>query len=379
MLYFCFASTNKGLEQLLVNELTTLGATELSTFHAWVKFRADLTTLMKINLHSRIASRVMLQVGFASYRDELDIYNLAYKIKWPDWFNVDNSIKVATTAVNSPLKSLDFITLRVKDAVCDSFVAQVDQRPNVNKYNPDIRIYNFLTTDTITIYLDTSGEGLFKRGYRQSKLEAPLKENLAAGLLQLANWQPDTPFYDPMCGSGTLAIEAISYGLNLAPGLNREFAFEKFNNFNQQHWHNLKLEATQAINYSRKLHIYANDIDHKAINIAQANFKRLGLLNYVTFDTGNFLTKLAPASNGLLITNPPYGIRLDEQAKLAELYPQLASHLKNNYANWTCYFFTADLRLPKLMRLKPSRKVPLYNGSLECRLFEFKMVSGSNR
>jgi len=378
-MYHCFATTNKGLEQLLIKELTNLGAVDTSAVHAGVKFSANLDTIMQINLYSRLASRVMLQVAYGEYQDEMDIYNLVHTINWSDWFSVDKSIKVSTTAKNSPLRSLEFITLKVKDAICDNFVAKVNKRPDVNKYQPDIGIYNFLTADSITIYLDTSGEGLFKRGYRQSKLEAPLKENLAAGLIQLTNWHPDTPFYDPMCGSGTLAIEAISYALNLAPGLNRSFAFEKFNHFEVNKWNQFKLAAKQKINYSQKLQIYASDINSKAISIAKSNFEYLRLSAYINFDAGDFLTKSAPADHGLLITNLPYGIRLDEEERLAAFYPLLGSHLKKNYANWNCYFLTADLRLPKLMHLKPSRKIPLYNGALDCRVFEFKMVSGSNR
>ena len=253
-----------------------------------------------------------------------------------------------------------------------------------------MRIYNFLTTDTITIYLDTSDEGLFKRGYRQNALEAPLKENLAAGLLKLTNWQPHIPLYDPMCGSGTIPMEAMSVGLNIAPGLNRSFAFEKFICMDKYKdiWEQIKHAAKTAINYNQPLKIFASDISKKAIDIARDNFKHVELLDYITFSCGDFLQLTPPGmvnagnatdTTGIILTNPPYGVRLDELESLADFYPQLASNLKQNYANWTCYFLTADLRMPKLMRLKPSRKTLVFNGALECRLFEFKMVSGSNR
>ena len=374
-MFCCFATTSKGLEELLATELANLGAVEIVTANAGVQFNADMSTIMKANLHSRLASRIMLQLVYSGYRNEKDIYNVVSKVNWSEWFSVTSTIKVATNAIRCPLKSLDFVTLTVKDAICDSFVKISGSRPSVGKIDPDMRIYNFLTENTVNVYLDTSGEGLFKRGYRHSKLDAPIKENLAAGLIQLANWDSNTPFYDPMCGSGTIVAEAVSLGLNLAPGLNRHFAFEKFDNFMSAKWQELKSQAKNAIKYDRKLNIYANDINNKAVEITKSNFEQLGILDYVKFDTGDFLSKKAPETNGTLITNPPYGIRQDEQDELTLFYPKLGDHLKSYYANWNCYFFTADLRLAKLIRLKPSKRAVLYNGSLECRLFEFKMVA----
>ena len=375
----CFATTVRGLEQLLADELTTFGAREINLVNAGLEFVADFEAIMQMNLHSRLASRIMLRVAATGYRTEEDIYRLARKVEWSKWFNSGDSIKVATSAIGCPLKSLDFVTLRVKDAICDYFVEQVDSRPSVDKAAPDMRIYTFLTEESVTIYVDTSGETLFKRGYRKAKLEAPIRENLAFGLIKLSGWSPDQPFYDPMCGSGTIVIEAVCYGLNIAPGLNRNFAFEKFTTFNEAAWFKFKAAAVAAINYHQPLQIYASDISRNAIEIAKQNLQQIKLDQYVHFSSGDVLDKTAPAATGVLITNPPYGIRLDEQEHLATVYPLLAKVLKNSFAGWRCCFFTADLRMPKLFRLKPSRKIPLYNGALECRFYEFKMVSGSNR
>lgn len=379
MLLACFATTVRGLEELLATELKELGAEEIRIVNAGMEFNASLSNIMAMNLNSRLASRIMIRLGYSGYRHEDDIYRLARKIDWLDWFHSGNSIKVATSAIQSPLKSLDFVTLKVKDAICDYFNEKVDSRPDVNKVEPDMRIYNFLTKDTVTIYLDTSGDTLFKRGYRRLKLEAPIRENLASGLIQLSDWQPDQAFYDPMCGSGTLAVEAIGIGLNLAPGLNRNFAFEKLANFDSDNYQRIQAVAKKKENRERKLKIYASDINRKAIEIARQNFQQIKLEEYVEFSYGDFLSKKAPAESGVLLTNPPYGVRLEELDRLTELYPQIGNKLKQNFANWNCYFFTADLRMPKLVRLKPSRKIPVYNGALECRLYEFKMVSGSNR
>ena len=378
-MYHCFASTNKGLEQLLTEELISLGATDVIATTAGAQFKATMNTIMQLNLQSRLASRIMLEVGFGEYHNEDDIFAIASRIYWREWFDVDMSIKVKTSAINSPLKSLEFITLKVKDAICDQFMQTHDKRPDVNKQNPDMRIYNFLTEDTVTIYLDTSGEALFKRGYRSQRQEAPLKENLACGLIKLSGWDYTTPLLDPMCGSGTIVIEAVHMALNIAPGLKRTFSFEKFDNFYQKEWDDMKALAKQAIQSEKKLQIYASDINPDAITQTEENLRHAKLREYVEFRTADFLNIKAPASSGTLLCNPPYGVRLNELDDLATLYPKIASHLKNDFPGWNCYFFTTDLRMPKLLRLKPSKKTPLLNGALDCRLFEFKMVRGSNR
>jgi putative N6-adenine-specific DNA methylase len=379
MIYSCFASTSRGLEQLLASEIRQLIVNEVEVLKSGVKFRATIKEVMQINLYSRIASRVMLELGSGNYTNEADIYDVTYDIPWSEWFSPNETIKVKTSALRSPLKSLEFVSLKVKDALCDKFIQTDGMRPNVNKDNPDIRIYNFLTANTITIYLDTIGESLFKRGYRYSKLEAPLKENLAAGLIVLSNWTLDQTLYDPMCGSGTIPLEALMIGLNMAPGLKRQFAFEKFKNYAKNKWQELKNQAISEINYGTKLEIYASDIDKNAIKALEDNLHNLGVPEYIKYKQANFLENKAPSLSGVMVTNPPYGVRLDKATAMEELYPLYASHLKKYYTAWDCNFLTADLRMPKLMRLKPNRKIPLYNGALECRFYEFKMVSGSNR
>ena len=340
---------------------------------------ADMNTIMMANLHSDIASRIMIEITSGPYNNEDDIYKLANNFDWLEWFSPDMTIKVATNAIKSPLRSLEFITLRVKDAICDSFMHKTNSRPYVDKHTPDIRIYNFLTQNLATIYLDTSGEALFKRGYRSYKSDAPLKENLAAGLVKLSKWNYQETLIDPMCGSGTIIIEAIHLALDIAPGLNRKFAFEKFGNFYQKSWDTIKFNAKQAIKKDIPLKIFANDINPQAILNTSENLRHTKLREYVEFSTKNFLDIMPPSKSGILLTNPPYGVRLDELEALARFYPQIATHLKNNFSNWQCFFLTHDLLMPKLMRLKPSKKIPLFNGALDCRFYEFKMVAGQNR
>ena len=264
-----FAPCPRGLEALLVEDIEAAGAADVRQVPGGAQFSGSWETCYRVNLESRIASRVLWRVAGGAYKSEDDVFRLALAVDWPALFAVERSLRVYVTAVKSPLKSLEFITLRVKDAVCDRFRDTCGIRPNVNTARPDIRPHLFLTADTATLYLDTSGEPLWARGHKIAKVEAPVKENLAAGILRLIGWQPGTPLYDPMCGSGTFLIEAAQMSLGDA--------------------------------------------------------------------------------------------------------------LKRNFAGWQCWFFSGDPALPKLIRLQARRRIPLYNGALDCRLYLFPMVAGGNR
>ena len=284
------------------------------------------------------------------------------------------------TAIKSPLKSLEFVTLRIKDAVCDRFRADAGRRPDIDTRAPAVRVHGFLTDDGCTLYLDTSGAPLYQRGLRQKTVDAPLKENLAAGILRLSGWQPGAPLLDPMCGSGTFLTEAAQIALNIAPGAGgRGFGFQRLKNFALETWKALLDAAQEAEKPAQFAQIWGSDISPVAVRAALANLDRAGLLPAVMLRSGDIRQIAAPAPSGILVANPPYGERLSEQDELAAFYPQLGSALKRNFSGWACHLLTSDLRLPKLMRLAPSRKTPLYNGAIECRLFRFVMVAGSNR
>jgi len=374
-----FASCPRGLESLLVEDLTAVGVEHLKQVPGGVHFAAQWPACYAINLHSRIATRVLWRVAHGRYAKEDDIYRLALETPWPTWFAATQTIRVDVTAVNSPLKSLEFITLRIKDAVCDRFRREVDKRPSVDTREPEVRIQGFLTAEECTLYVDTSGAPLYQRGLRQKTVEAPLKENLAAGILRLSGWQPGTPLIDPMCGSGTFLVEAAQIALNIAPGAGRDFGFQRLKNFDLAVWKDLLDTAMDAEKPPAFAHIYGSDLSPVAVRAALANLDRAGLLPAVRLSSGDLLEIDAPAESGIMVANPPYGERLSELDELAEFYPQLGSALKRKFAGWNCYLFSADTRLPKMMRLTPSRKTPLFNGALECRLYEFKMVAGSNR
>jgi putative N6-adenine-specific DNA methylase len=382
------------MEQALADELAeiahTTGSTSLKVHNqvpGGVHCSGTDTDAYRINLHSRIASRVLLRIANRTYANENDIYDLVLEQPWEDWFSVDHTIRVDITAIKSPLTSLEFTTLKIKDAVCDRFRDQFGRRPSVDTRTPDMRIMGFLDQRNFTIYLDTSGEALFKRGWREETGDAPLRENLAAGLLRVAGWKPGMTLFDPMCGSGTILIEAAQMVQGIPPGARRRFAFEKFRNFNAKAWQEMKT-AIKPNPLPAEPTIFGSDISGDMVAMTRHNLRSAGILFEVPLKQIEAQQVQPPTSEpGLLVTNPPYGERIgvrgdstipqDEMA--VGFYQQLSATLKQRFAGWTVYLFTADLGLPKMLRLKESRKTPFFNGALECRLFRFDMVAGFNR
>lgn len=379
IVYSLFITCPRGLESALQNELSAQGCTEIVPTDGGVACKGSMEQVYRTNLYSRTASRILLRLTKGSYRGEQDIYKLARNIKWQDWFSVSNTFKVKVEGKRAQVKSLDFIGLKIKDALCDSFRDACGERPSVEKHRPDVRVHAFIDDKTVQIFIDTSGEALFKRGYRQDTGEAPLRENLAAGLLLLAGYDGSQPFQDPFCGSGTIAIEAAWIAVNRAPGLMRRFGFEQLKNFDKPLWMKLKQQAREQIADKSAAKIGASDNDRYMTRAAQENARAAEVDMFIDFATQNAQDARPNGSNGILISNPPYGVRLAEVQTLQALYPQLGSWLKQYYAGWTIGMFTGDRDMPKLMRLNPKRKVPLYNGNLDCRLFLIEMVAGSNR
>ncbi len=374
-----FSPCPRGLETLLADELRALGARAAEAVPGGVSWQGDWAACYRANLESRIATRVMWRVAGGRYRSEEDIYRIAYAPTWAKWFTPDDTIRIYVTARKSPLKSLEFVTLRIKDAVCDHFRTVAGRRPSVDTANPAIRIHAFLTADTVTLYLDTSGEPLYKRGFKPQAVEAPLKENLAAGILRLTGWQPGETLVDPMCGSGTFLIEAAQIALDIAPGLGRGFGFERFRHFERASWAAVRRAAEGRRQAPRALPIHGSDIVGEWLRRARLNLEAAGLARCVTLERADLLEREPPAAEGVLVANPPYGVRLGEEEELAAFYPRLGDALKRRWGGWRCYFFSGDPALPKLIGLKASRRTPLFNGALECRLLEYRMVSGSNR
>jgi len=374
-----FASCPRGLEALLAEELGGLGARRAEPVPGGVAFEGALETCYRANLESRLATRVLARVGRSPYRSEQDVHEAALAVRWPEWFSEKLTIRVDVKAIRSPLRSLEFATLTIKDAVCDRFRADRGRRPDVDTRSPGVRIQAFLDKDTVAFYVDTSGEALNRRGYRKDAGEAPLKENLAAGIVRLTGWQPGEPLLDPMCGSGTIAIEAAMAALSIPPGHARAFGFERLAGFDRRSWNEVREAAQARRKPLRPLPIFARDRYGDELKKARANLEAAGLADCVELKQADILDTGAPAESGVLIANPPYGARLGEEGVLEEFYPKLGNTLKKYYAGWRCFIFSGDTRLPKLIRLAASRRTPLFNGPLECRLYEYRMVAGSNR
>jgi putative N6-adenine-specific DNA methylase len=388
--YFC--PCPRGMEAALAEELGEIAqqSTTLKVHNqvpGGVHCSGTLIDSYRINLHSRIASRVLMRIGMSSYDNENDIYDLVLEQQWEDWFGWEQTIRVDLTAVKSPLKSLEFTTLKIKDGICDRFRDQFGKRPSVDTRTPDMRIFGFLDQRNFTVYLDTSGEALFKRGWREETGDAPLRENLAAGLLRVAGWKPGMPLFDPMCGSGTIVVEAAQMVQGIPSGACRRFAFEKFHDFDRDAWQDIKA-AIKPNPLPLEPTIFGSDISGDMVAMTRENLRRAGIMFEVPLKQIEAQQVQPPTSQpGILLTNPPYGERIgvrgdstmpqDEMAN--QFYAAFSATLKQRFAGWTAFLFTADLGLPKLLRLKESRKTPFFNGALECRLFRFDMVAGFNR
>ncbi|HET9651003.1 MAG TPA: THUMP domain-containing protein [Usitatibacter sp.] len=377
--HYFFAPCPRGLSPVLREELVALDADNVTEAEAGVAFSGPFELVYAANLHSRVASRVLWRVAQFPYASEEDVYKRAREVRWHDYFSAERTFKVETNAHRSPVKSLDFVTLRVKDAIADHFRDAMGRRPSVSPREPDLRIHAFLGPKECTLYIDTSGEPLFKRGRRDHVGEAPLKKNLAAGILKLAQWHPGTALLDPMCGGGTFLTEAAEMSLGRAPGREREFAFAKLARFNPGAWERSLADAARHEKPVAPLPIHGSDLYGRSLDNARRNLHDAGLEHAVTLKQVNLLELSAPSASGVIVTNPPYGVRLGEKERLAELYPKLGDALKKRFAGWTAYIFSGDPDLAKLIRLHASRKTVLYNGAIECRLYEYRMVSGGNR
>jgi putative N6-adenine-specific DNA methylase len=392
MSYSFFCPCPRGLEAALAEELGEIAqqSTSLKIHNqvpGGVHCSGTLTDAYRINLHSRIASRVLLRIAHSSYSNENDIYDLALAQPWENWFGVHHTIRIDVTAIKSPLRSLEFTTLKIKDAICDRFRDICSERPSVDTKTPDMRIVGFLDARNFTLYLDTSGEALFKRGWRLETGDAPLRENLAAGLLRVAGWKPGMVLFDPMCGSGTILAEAAQMIAGIPPGARRSFAFEKFLGFNSAEWLAVK-GAFKPNPLPVAPTVFGSDISGDMITMTRNNLNKAGILFEVPLKQIEAQEVKPPTDTpGIIVTNPPYGERIgvrgdstietDEMA--SAFFSTFGTTLKQRFAGWRVFLFSADLGLPKLLRLKEARKTPFFNGALECRLFRFDMVAGYNR
>lgn len=373
-----FAPCPRGLEEELGKELAELEAGDVEVGHGGCSFSARMPQAWKICLWSRLAIRVLWRVGEGRYRSEDDLYAAALGLPWPLWFTHGKSIAVTTVARQCPLKSLNFITLRIKDAVCDRFRQDTGERPGVQTRDPDIPLLVYLDHDRYSLYIDLVGTPLNRRGYRVQPASAPINENLAAGMLRLSGWRPGTPLFDPMMGGGTILLEAAMMALNQAPGLKRHFSFENLNGFRSDLWARIVGQAQNMRKTPGPQQIFGCDIDPRMVRAAQANFRAAGVGWCIEVREGDARDIDAPTDSGVIVTNPPYGVRLGAEDMTA-LYGALGDRLKREFSGWMAWVISADPAFPKGIGLKAARRIPLYNGALECRFYRYDLVAGSHR
>jgi putative N6-adenine-specific DNA methylase len=380
-----FAICPRGLEDALANELGQCGASDRVAEAGGVAFSGSLGTGYAANLHSRLASRILWRVLRSHYADEDDVYAAAHSIAWEQWFGAGQKLRVDLTVTRTPLRSREFATLRIKDAIVDRLRERTGARPSIDRAHPDVRVFAHLGGNTLDLYLDLSGEALFKRGWRADSGEAPLKENLAAGLLGLAGWTPEMPLLDPFCGSGTIVIEAATMAARCAPGLTRHFAFEGLRWFDRAAWRQLLGKAQEDVDWSAAALIVGSDISSRVVDLARRNAGLAGLEAWLAdgrlqLAAADARSVAPPAASGLIVSNPPYGEQSQpKSAPVARLMSDAAANFKRQFGGWTAWLLSADLDLPRQMRLKESRRTVLFNGPLECRFFRFQLVAGGYR
>jgi putative N6-adenine-specific DNA methylase len=406
-----FLPCASGVESLLAEEARgiTGAAVDIARGGVWVA--GDERTAMQLNLESRLAQRVLWPLIEGPYRDEHELYEMARRVAWPHWITPEQTLRVEVSAQRSPLTSLNFAALRIKDAVCDSLRESAGARPSVDTRRPDLPLFLFVGPEHATLYADTSGDALFKRGWREDTGEAPLKETLAAAMLAAAGWQgrtEDGPLLDPCCGAGTIAIEAAQIACGIAPGSLRHFAFERMLPFRPHlgAWRELQRQARARV-HAPAVPIHAGDVSFRMTDFATRNAERAGVRQAIEFKTVDALQRLPPAPAGTMMLNPPYGERIAPKGRgaggdrlgprggrdgaaagaaregfegggsPAEFFNALAAHWKRHYSGWTAWLLSPEMKLAGLMRMKESRRVPMWNGPIECRLYRFDIVAGA--
>ena len=372
--YELIAKTFMGLEPVLAKELTQLGASDVEIGRRMVSFTGDKEMMYRANFQLHTAIRILKPIRHFKARSADDVYEEIKKIDWTEYLGTDKTFTVDSVVFSEEFRHSKFVSYKVKDAIVDQFREKTGKRPNISVANPDLRLNIHIADDKCTLSLDSSGESLHRRGYRQESVEAPLNEVLAAGMIMLSGWQADTDFIDPMCGSGTLLIEAALIAKNMAPGLFRkEFAFEKWPDFDADLFDEIYNDESQEREFNHK--IYGYDIDIKAVNTARMNVKAAGLSDVITIEQQDFKNFTQPANKSIIISNPPYGERISTPDLLGT-YKMIGERLKHQFKGNDAWILSYREECFDQIGLKPSIKIPLYNGSLECEFRKYQMFDG---
>lgn len=374
---YLIAKTFKGLEEVLANEIRNLGAENVKILNRAVSFSGDLEMIYKANLHLRTALKILKPIAVFKAKNEVELYKGIYNVNWGDYMDVENTLSIFTVVNSQYFNHTQYVALKAKDALVDQFRNSFGKRPSIDTVNPDIHIHLHLVEDECTVLLDSSGEPLNKRGYRVNSSLAPINEVLAAGMILLSKWDANSNFIDPMCGSGTLPIEAALIAHNISPGIFRkQFAFEKWKDFDKDLFEEVYNEDTPKSKFQHK--IIASDISSGAVRIASDNAKNAFVQNKIEFITQSFERFTPPEDGGMVMMNPPYGERLKKN-DIEAFYERIGNQLKKSFAGYEAWIISSNKDAIKRIGLKPSTKIPLINGALECNFLRFNLYKGSKK
>ncbi len=369
-----FATVARSLETIAAKELERLGAKEVCPDFTGVNFQGDRALLYRVNLWARTIFRVLMPIREIKCYNAEQLYRSVQKIDWEEYIQPDNTLAVKCTGSNRNLNHTHFSALQIKKAIVDQQRRKTGRRSSVDLENPDLLINAHIFQNRCILSLDSSGASLHRRGYRPAMGLAPLKETLAAALLEMAEWNPNLPFLDPLCGSGTLPIEAALKGLNIAPGLYRkQFGFESWRDFDQSLWQEILKEAKDSQLSELKAPIVGSDHDHNILEQARTNANFCKIEHQIKFFQKELSQIESPADCGIIICNPPYGKRIGDAQDLGALYQLLGDIFKQRFKGWTAYVLTGNKELAKQIGLRASRRIPVYNGFLPCTLLKYEL------
>lgn len=372
------AKTFEGLEDLLAEELRLIGAGDIQKITRGVAFSGDRKLLYESNYLCYTALRILVPIAEFNVETQDEFYNAVFDIPWDQYLSLHQTFAIAPVVFTEVFTNSHFAALRCKDAIADRMMKRFKRRPNVDTDDPDILVNLHISNNKVTISLDSSGSSLHLRGYRKKSSEAPLSEVLAAGMIKLAGWDGKTDFYDPMCGSGTLLIEAAMQAASIPAGKFREkFGFMNWSGFDRKLWNDIVQKAAKSES-EPECRIIGSDISDRAIAASRVNIRTAGLSRYVKLRKQDIRESSPEGKEGIVITNPPYGERIKTE-DISKLYSEIGDALKNNYTGFSAWLLTSDLEALKQVGLRTSKKIILYNGPLECRFANFELYKGSRK
>ncbi|PJJ60745.1 THUMP domain-containing class I SAM-dependent RNA methyltransferase [Hymenobacter chitinivorans] len=381
--FYMTATTQFGLEEILAQELRDLGAKIEKVGQRAIEFTGTKQLLYEANLWCRTAVRILKPFAGFYARDEKALYREVSRIEWPEFIRPDQTFAITAVVNKSSFEHSLYVAQLTKDAIVDQFRNRTGSRPSVDVKNPDIRLHLHMIENDVVLSLDASGDSLHRRGYRQNTNVAPLNEALAAGIILLTGWDGKKPFIDPMCGSGTLLTEAALIAQRIAPGLYHQgkFSFQNWADFDQQLWDSVVMDARSARIEEPQAYIAGSDLSREYIELARENVAAADLEDYIRLGVRDVKDAQAPKNEpaGIVVSNPPYGERIGEEAQMEALYKTIGDTLKTGFQGYDAYLFTGNLEAAKRVGLKASRRIPLFNGPIDCRLLKYELYQGTRK